>query len=567
MTWSGTGIGSGHALGPTRVLRHQEPTIREIEPSTPKLEMDRLEEALEHALRQLREDRQHMSKKNQISMSILDTHIAMIEDPVVWNDATDLISNEAMSAETAYHRVMQEHVKRLEEHDDARFRERAEDLKDVETRVLSALSGIMYTSKKEINENEILLVDRIYPSDVMAAYQARAAGIVVVHGSATAHATILARGFGLPMVIGVDASVLDVIDGTLALLNGEDGLLQLHPSEELQHQSLMSQSDNIIDHSIPSGPTYCADGERIIVRANLAQPHDLIVAKAHGAEGVGLYRTEYLASGLTGPMGETEQIAQYQTLLDAYPTEPVVIRIYDLGGDKPLHGVTIRKDNPFLGLRGIRLYLQHPELAKPQLRALLQCQHGGNLHVMLPMVSIIEELDGFRSLLHECETELQTEQKQINPFRIGIMVETPAVALLADQFAKHVDFMSIGTNDLTQYVMAVSRTNESVSKLYQSYHPAVLRLIKQVVQACENQGIWVGVCGEIAAEPMGSSLLVGLGVKELSMSPYAIESIRKHLSIFNYVNLVKIANKCLQMSTEKDIIKYLNSQFQKEGQP
>ena len=415
---------------------------------------------------------------------------------------------------------------------DPYLKERAEDVKDVGKRLLDHLLGIDRPDLDQWKEPVILVAKDLAPSDAAMLDRKKVLGFSVENGSKTCHSAILARSMKIPAVVGMQRLYNSSHDGDLMIIDGYLGLVILHPEEETLslyrekkrqdedlHQELMKESHLAAE---------TLDGYRVKIVANMEGIFDHNELFESGAEGIGLYRTEYLFLNSSMMPSEESQYQVYRKLVEKMNGESVTIRTQDIGGDKNALFAGEYEANPFLGMRAIRLSKKFPNIMKTQLRAILRASAYGNIKILFPMLSCMEELNELLEVLNQCKKELQREKKNFDEnIKIGIMVEVPSVALLADEFARRIDFFSIGTNDLVQYTLAVDRTNESVSHLYNPSHPAVLRLIRMVVQAAERQGIPVCICGEMASDPVFIPIFVGMGVTELSMNCASIAASRK----------------------------------------
>lgn len=484
--------------------------------------------------------------------AIFDAHLLFLQDPVLLEAVHQRIVEQRLNAEAAWQSVVNEVAHSYRILEDAYLQERVEDVVDVGQRVLRLLMGNT-PSSLHFSEPAILVATDLSPSDTARLDPTKVLGICTTSGSATSHSAIIARTLGIPAVLGVDAGVLHLADGTLIALDGESGQAWVEPQADtlslLQSRrhawQTAQQEARIQSHQ----PAITRDGRRVKVLANIGSVADAQIAVSNGAEGVGLLRTEFLYLDRINAPTEEEQLVVYQAIAKILDTRPLIIRTLDVGGDKPLPylKIGVPEANPFLGWRGIRFCLDHLDLFKTQLRAILRASAEHKIKVMLPMIATVTEVRAAKVIL----SAVQAELSQANiPFdqtmEVGIMVEIPSAVAIADQLATEVDFFSIGTNDLSQYVMAGDRTNPRVAGLVDALHPAVLRMVQQTVKAAHAGGIWVGLCGEVAANPLATSILIGLGLDELSVNPQAIPAIKMAIAQLSVAEAEAIATSALQ---------------------
>ncbi|BAZ29686.1 phosphoenolpyruvate-protein phosphotransferase [Cylindrospermum sp. NIES-4074] len=484
--------------------------------------------------------------------AIFDAHLLFLQDPVLLEAVHQRIVEQRLNAEAAWQSVVNEVAHSYRILEDAYLQERVDDVVDVGQRVLRLLMGNS-PSNLHLSEPAILVATDLSPSDTARLDPTKVLGICTTSGSATSHSAIIARTLGIPAVLGVDAGVLHLADGTLIALDGESGQAWVEPQADtlslLQSKRHAWQTAQQEARNKAHQPAITHDGRRVKVLANIGSVADAQVAVSNGAEGVGLLRTEFLYLDRTNAPTEEEQLAVYQAIAKILDTRPLIIRTLDVGGDKPLPylQIGVPEANPFLGWRGIRFCLDHLDLFKTQLRAILRASAEHKIKVMLPMIATVTEVRAAKVIL----SEVQAELSQANiPFdktmEVGIMVEIPSAVAIADQLANEVDFFSIGTNDLSQYVMAGDRTNPRVAGLVDALHPAVLRMVQRTVKAAHAGGIWVGLCGEVAANPLATSILIGLGLDELSVNPQAIPAIKLAIAQLSVAEAEAIATSALQ---------------------
>ena len=508
------------------------------------LERDRLEAALasvEADIQRLVEATADASVRE-----IFITHRAMLRDPALREDVDSRLAQGA-SAEAAWIGEIETAAQQQEALHDALLAERAADLRDIGRRVLASLCGV--ATPPEPDEPYILVLEEAAPSDVARLDRRRVAGILSARGGATAHSAIIARALGIPAVVGAGDAVLALEQGTLLLLDGERGLLRVAPDAQTLQQAQREQRANQLRreraHAERMQAAITLDGHALEVAANIGASGDTVAAVELGAEGVGLLRTELVFMNHPQAPDQIAQEAEYRKVFDALQGRPLVVRTLDVGGDKPLpYWPMPAEDNPFLGVRGIRLTLQHPQLLETQLRALLAAADGRPLRIMFPMVGNIEEWRAARDMALRLREEIPVADLQL-----GIMVEVPSAALLAPVLAREVDFFSIGTNDLTQYTLAIDRGHPTLSVQADGLHPAVLRLIGMTVEAAHAHGKWVGVCGELAGDPLAVPLLVGLGVDELSVSARSIALVKARVRELDWRHSQALAQRALTLES------------------
>lgn len=454
---------------------------------------------------------------------IFSAHLAMLGDPALREDVEARLGQGA-SAEAAWQAEVEAAARRQEALHDALLAERAADLRDIGNRVLAQLCGVALPS--EPDEPYILVMAEVVPSDVAGLDRRRVAGILTARGGATAHSAIIARALGIPALVGAGDGVLELAQGTPLLLDGDSGVLRVAPDarerDQALHEREAAQRRQEQAHARRFDTAQTRDGVRVEVAANIGASGETADAVELGAEAVGLLRTELVFMEHAQAPDQAAQQAEYLRVLDALAGRPLVVRTLDVGGDKPLpYWPMPAEENPFLGVRGIRLSLQRPEILETQLRALLASADGRPLRIMFPMVGAVEEWRAARDLVQRLREEIEVRDLQL-----GIMIEVPSAALLAPVLAREVDFFSIGTNDLTQYCLAIDRGHPQLSAQADGLHPAVLRLIEMTVTAAHAQGKWVGVCGELASDRLAVPLLIGLGVDELSVTPRSIALVK-----------------------------------------
>ncbi|MGG1515989.1 phosphoenolpyruvate--protein phosphotransferase [Paenibacillus oryzisoli] len=510
-------------------------------------------------IRALTEERMGAAKAE-----IFEAHLMLLEDPDLIDAIIENIENESMNAEYALHEVANGFIDMLSAMDNELLRERAADVRDVSGRIMSRLRGETYAAVSAIQEPCILIADDLTPSDTAQLNLDDVLGFVTVIGSRTSHSAIMARSLEVPAIVGVGEGAADIEMGTMIVMDAVEGTVLIDPSEaELdayQARKVAYDERRQELRKLKDLPTYAKDGHRVELAANIGSVEDLQKVLDNGAEGIGLFRTEFLYMGRSALPSEEEQFQIYKHVLERMANKPVVIRTLDIGGDKELPYMKLpAESNPFLGLRAVRLCLDRQDLFRTQLRALLRASSYGQLKIMFPMIAVVEELQAAKRLLQEEKAKLVQEGIPVaEDTEVGIMIEVPAAALAADSLAQEVDFFSIGTNDLIQYTMAADRMNENVSYLYQPCHPSILRLIRMVIQAAEKEGKWVGMCGEMAGDHAAIPLLLGLGLHEFSMSASSILPARALIKELSRREWAGYAEQALAMGSQASIQAFVN---------
>ena len=486
---------------------------------------------------------------------IFEVHRQFLDDPALLDGIKAGIENDRCNVEAAVQDTIDEAARALEDLDDDLLSQRAADLRDVGNRVIRILGGQEGQVGPRLSQPSILIASDPTPSDVAQLNPELVVGLCTARGGTTSHAAILARAQGLPTVVALGDSILSVVDGTTLLVDGTRGEVQVEPApavvRECQTRQTALRAETARANALASQPAITRDGHQVEVAANISNVAGASQALECGAEGVGVLRTEFLYLGRPTPPDEEEQVAAYAEIARVLGERPLIIRTLDIGGDKPAPYLEMPPElNPFLGRRAIRLCLDRPALFKTQLRAILRAGAAGNVKMMFPMIATVEEIRQAKSLVEEARRELAVAgMAHTSTMDVGIMVETPAAAVIADRLAEEVDFFSIGANDLVQYTVAVDRTNPLVAGLLDPLHPAVLRLIATVVEAAHAAGRWVGVCGEMAGQPTAIPLLVGLDVDELSMSPVAIPRVKQVIRSLDHAEMRDLAQKALTLDT------------------
>jgi phosphotransferase system enzyme I (PtsI) len=530
-------------------------------------ELKRFKEALEKSRGQLVKIKDKTLRKlGQKEAEIFQAQFLMLEDPAFITEVENRIKS-GKSAELSVQEVVKKFVATFDSMESPYFRERAADIRDVGERVIRNFIGEYQVSLANIKEEVIIVAKALTPSDTASLNPKKVLGFATDLGGATSHTAIIARELGIPAVVGIGNVTEKVQHGDLVIVDGHKGLVLINPDQETLNQYL-GINLRVKKHleelkSFSSVPAKTKDGHRVEVAANVGVLNEVEYALSYGADGIGLLRTEFLYLNRNSLPTEEEQFEAYRSVAEKMGKKPVIIRTLDVGGDKPLPYLQIPEEtNPFLGWRAIRICLAKPDIFKTQLRAVLRASTYGNLKIMYPMIASLRELQNANKILNEAKMELKSDGIPFNEkIEVGMMIETPSAAIMAGLLAKEVSFFSVGTNDLTQYVLAVDRTNQNVSGLYDALHPAVLRLIKKTVNAAHAEGRWVGICGELACDLVAIPILVGLGLDEFSMNPSSIPEAKKLIRSISYSEAKEIAVKSLSLSEAEHVRKFVRNLY------
>lgn len=534
--YRGIAVSAGVCRGKIVVLRHARHAVvrRELPPEEVAEETKRFEQALVRTRQQITEIQHRVSNTMSSSEAdIFDAHLLMLEDRVLIEEVIKIIREQRANADYAFHTAAERYIAVLEAVEDEYLRERAADLRDLTGRVLDNLLGAKdQADLRHLSEPCILVAHDLSPSMTAQLDRKFVLGFATDIGSKTSHTAILAQSLDIPAVVGLKILSEELETGDYILLDGYNGTIVVNPTDQtLFEYGQLAKIKASLDEKlreVQHQPAVTLDGKAIHLSANIEDQTDVESVLAHGAEGVGLFRTEFLFINRAHPPAEEEQYKVYREVAAALKPHSVIIRTLDIGGDKFASHLQLAQEmNPFLGWRAIRFCLAQPELFRAQLRAILRASAEGNVKMMYPMISGLEELLQANALVEKCKAELRAEKIPFDEkLEIGAMIEVPSAVLIAHSLAKHVKFFSIGSNDLIQYTLAIDRGNERVTHLYEPTHPAILKLIKLTVEAGHANGIWVGVCGQIAGDPVLAPLLIGLGVDELSTAPGVLDEVK-----------------------------------------
>ncbi|HDY9934414.1 TPA: phosphoenolpyruvate--protein phosphotransferase [Staphylococcus aureus] len=497
--------------------------------------------------------------------AIFDAHLLVLDDPELIQPIQDKIKNENANAASALTDVTTQFVTIFESMDNEYMKERAADIRDVSKRVLSHILGVELPNPSMIDESVVIVGNDLTPSDTAQLNKEFVQGFATNIGGRTSHSAIMSRSLEIPAIVGTKSITQEVKQGDMIIVDGLNGDVIVNPTEDelIAYQDKRERyfADKKELQKLRDADTVTVDGAHAELAANIGTPNDLPGVIENGAQGIGLYRTEFLYMGRDQMPTEEEQFEAYKEVLEAMDGKRVVVRTLDIGGDKELSYLNLPEEmNPFLGYRAIRLCLAQQDIFRPQLRALLRASVYGKLNIMFPMVATINEFREAKAILLEEKENLKNEGHDISDdIELGIMVEIPATAALADVFAKEVDFFSIGTNDLIQYTLAADRMSERVSYLYQPYNPSILRLVKQVIEASHKEGKWTGMCGEMAGDETAIPLLLGLGLDEFSMSATSILKARRQINGLSKNEMTELANRAVDCATQEEVIELVNN--------
>lgn len=560
---------SGIAIGPAWVYQPTTVTVERRTVMDATAEWARVQTALSMARTQLQAlEARARENIGASEADIFAAHQLFLEDEELLGALKTTILDQRQNAEAAAHDSFEHYATALESLEEEYFKARAADVRDVSRRVLHCLTG--KTDDAALEQPSVIFADDLTPSDTVAFDKDKILGLVTVRGGPTSHTAILARGLGVPAIVSAPVQLGDFLPGTMVIVDGASGELTLGPTLAELNRARQRQTEwqtvRAVQLAAAMQAAITPDGHTVEVVANIGNAEDARQAVENGAEGVGLFRTEFLYLDRENMPSEADQTAIYREVFKVMGRRIMVVRTLDIGGDKAVPYLGLQAEpNPFLGWRAIRMIRERPDVLESQLRALLAA--GGetevDLHIMLPMVSSLGEILRARELLDEARASLQAEGKPVPTVHYGIMVEVPSAAVLADLLAPHVDFFSIGTNDLTQYTLAVDRTNERVAALASPYHPSVLRLIKLTIDAADKHGKWVGMCGELAGDEMAVPLLLGLGLDEFSMAPSSVPAVKAAIRRWPLTECRAIAEHALNLPQAIDVIEYLKGLFAK----
>ena len=562
----GIAASNGIAIAKAYKLVMPDLTVEKVTVEDVEKEIKAYENAMEQTAKDLETIKEAASKNlSAEEAAVFDAHALVLSDPELKTQVEDKIRNEACNAAAALDEVSAMFISMFESMGDEYFRERAADIKDVSRRLLANLLGKPLPNPALIDEEVVIIADDLTPSDTAQLNKNLVRGFATNIGGRTSHSAIMARSLEIPAVVACKTITDDVQDGDMIALDGIEGVVMINPDEATiqeyttkrdQYKAYREELKKLVNEK-----TVSTDGKHVELVANIGSPKDLEGVRENGGEGVGLFRTEFLYMESAELPSEDKQYEVYKEILEGMAGHPVVVRTLDIGGDKEIEAIDLPKEmNPFLGVRAIRLCFQREDIFRTQLRALLRASVHGDLRIMFPMIAALGEFRKAKGILLEEKEKLIAEGIAVSDsIQVGIMIEIPAAAVLADQFAKEVDFFSIGTNDLIQYTFAADRMSSGVSYLYQPFNPSILRLVKHVIDSAHKEGKWAGMCGEMAGEPLAAPLLLGLGLDEFSMSATSILSQRKLIRGLSQAEMAELANKAINCGTMEEVVELVEA--------
>ena len=563
--FKGTNASAGIGIGKAAIIKENELVIRPEKVIDGAAEVERFKGALAETIAQTETLAADLATRvGEKEAEIMQGHLMLLNDPMLTNEIENAITGDNVCSEFAIETVCTMYADMFASMDDELMQQRATDMRDIKVRLQQVLQGVKPVDIAALPEGSVIVAKDLTPSMTAGINPANVAGIVTEMGGRTSHSAILARALEIPAVVAVPGILGQVEDGAEMIVDGSEGVVLAAPSEE-EKAEYTAKRDQFLKEKKEleqyiGKPTVTRDGVEIELVANIGNPDDVEKVLQYDGEGVGLFRTEFLFMDRTAMPTEEEQFEAYKKVAIALNGRPVIIRTLDIGGDKEIPYMGLQKDEkPFLGYRAIRFCLDRKDdVYRPQLRALLRASAFGQIKIMIPMVTCIEEIREAKALIEEIKKELGEKGIAYNKeIKVGIMVETAAASLMADVFAKEVDFFSIGTNDLTQYTMSVDRGNEKVSYLYSTFNPAVLRSIRNIIKCGREAGIMVGMCGEAASDPMMIPLLLAFGLNEFSMSSSAILKARKMITGYSEAELQAVADKAMSFVSAKEIENFM----------
>jgi len=565
--FKGTSASSGIGIGKAVTVEEVKLVINRNTVADVDAEVERFKGALEQSMKDTEVLAADLATKvGEKEAEILQGHLMLLMDPMLTGEIESAVKSESICSEYAIETVCNMYSDTFASMDDELMQQRATDMRDIKTRMQKVLMGVESADIASLPAGSIIVANDLTPSMTAGINPAHVTGIITELGGKTSHSAILARALEIPAVVAVNDFLSQVKDGDFIVMDGTEGVIYINPDPEViqeyetRGKALLKEKKELEQYI--GKPTITRDGLHIELAANIGRPEDVEKVLEYDAEGIGLFRTEFLFMDRNAMPTEGEQFEAYKKVAVALAGKPVIIRTLDIGGDKEIPYMNLKKDeNPFLGYRAIRFCLNRQEdVYKPQLRALLRASAFGNIKIMIPLVTCIEEFREAKALIESLKQELDEKGIAYNKdIQVGIMVETAAASLIADIFAREADFFSIGTNDLTQYTMSVDRGNDKVSYLYSTFNPAVLRSIKRIITSAREAGIMVGMCGEAASDPMMIPLLLAFGLNEFSMSASAVLKSRKMITNYSAEELQAVADQAMSFDTTKEVEDYMRA--------
>jgi phosphotransferase system enzyme I (PtsI) len=553
-------IGKARLVDRSKVKLYYQYLIRDEQVSK---EADRFREALNITREQIISLKSRMQDQIQSHAFILDAQLMILNDSMLSEATVNTIIHEKINAEWALQKSVQTIRQLFDEIDDDYIRERAQDVEDVAERIMRNLAGEDQASLSEISERVIIVAHELSPMDTSEMNIGKVMGFITDVGGRTSHTAIMAKALKIPAVVGLEAVTRQVKDGELLVVDGNTGEVVINPDDEaiilFQERQIRHERYESAIARTSHLPAETVDGRRISIKANIEFLEEVVTAKDYGAEGIGLYRTEFLYLRSKGVPNEEELFEDYREVAEIIAPDPITIRTLDLGGDKFSSDLELNQGmNPALGLRAIRFCLREPQIFKSQLRAIFRASAYGRIRLMFPMISGLQEVLDTKMILDQVKDELDKENLPYDPdVQIGVMIEVPSAVAVSDLLARHVDFFSLGTNDLIQYSLAIDRINEHVAFMYQPFHPAIIRMLRQAVQAAREAGIEIALCGEMAGDPLCVFILLGLGIEELSMNAGSIPIIKQLIRCISMEDAKRHLQNILELSTAQSVREYL----------
>ncbi len=561
-TLKGIPASGGVCIGKAFLFDSQEVSVIKKKISKEKIpdEISRFEEALIKTRSEILKIQSDISKEMGVEHAeIFNAHLLVLEDRMIIDEVINRLKKDHNNIEFIFTAVLKKYIGVFQKMEDEYLRERISDIEDVGKRILKNLMGIKRQTLADIKEKVVVIAYDLSPSDTATMHKKNVIGFVTDIGGKTSHTAIMAKSLEIPAVVGLESATQQIKSGDIVIIDGATGRVEVNPDKKtlLKYQKEKRRYTEFTRElkDLKNLPSRTTDGRKVEISANIELPEEVTSVIAHGAESIGLYRTEYFYMNRNGLPTEDEQYRAYRDVAENMKPRSVIIRTLDLGGDKFLSQLEVpREMNPFLGWRAIRLSLAKPDLFKIQLRAILRASAHGKIKIMYPMISGVEEVEAANKLLNDAKKELESRKIPFDKsIEVGVMIEIPSAAITADILARKVDFFSIGTNDLIQYSLAVDRVNEKIAYLYEPAHPAVLRLIKNIIDAAHKNSIWVGMCGEMAGEIAFTPLLVGMGLDEFSVPAVSVPQIKKIIRAINYKEAKELSDKALRLSTGKEV--------------
>jgi phosphotransferase system enzyme I (PtsI) len=560
----GIGVSPGIVIGEVLLKEEKQIIIEKKDIISYKEEIQRFKMAIENSKSEINGIYDSVLKSiGESEASIFEAHLMILEDPEMLEQVEKKIEDNKVNAEWALKEISEMFISIFEDMDNEYMKERAADIKDVTSRLMKKLMNIEEVNFSKLASEVIIVARDLTPSDTSQIDRNKVLGFITEIGGRTSHSAIMARTLEIPAIVAVKDITTKVKNGDLIVFDGEEGLIYINPEEQIvrlyEHKKAEYNKAQKELNLLVGKESITTDGITVELAANIGTPKDLESVINNDGEGIGLFRSEFLYMDRKTAPSEEEQYIAYKEVAEKMKNKPVVIRTLDVGGDKELEYLNLPKEmNPFLGYRAIRVCLDKVDIFKTQLRAILRASAYGNIKIMFPMISSIEELRAAKAILQQVRNELNKENIAFNEnLEVGIMIEIPAAAIISDLLAKEVDFFSIGTNDLIQYTTAVDRMNEKVSHLYNPFHPALLRLVKMVIDNAHKENKWVGMCGEVAGDPKLIPILLGMGLDEFSMSPISILKAREIIRNISKGRMRDLAEQVINLPTAEEVEKFI----------